>query len=188
MKSAFFDTTTPVTLSENRRPHPVMLAAAIAVIVFSLLGVGAITGLIPSASSAKNDADMSTTNSSVGNPNHLKNNSAGCAQCGIVEAIRAVQTKGSGSGLGAVAGGVTGAVVGNQMGRGNGNTVMTLLGAAGGAFAGNAIEKNVNSHTTYRTTVRMDDGSYRTVSSGHQPGVGIGDKVKIVDGNLVLRS
>jgi outer membrane lipoprotein SlyB len=184
MKSAFFDTTTPVTLTEYRRPHPVMLAAAIAVIVFSLLGVGAITGLIPSANSAKNDAETSTASPA----NHLKNNSAGCAQCGIVEAIRAVQSKGSGSGLGAVAGGVTGAVVGNQMGRGNGNTVMTLLGAAGGAFAGNAIEKNVNSHTTYRTTVRMDDGSYRTVSSGHQPAVGIGDKVKIVDGNLVLRS
>lgn len=185
MKNAFLDTTTPLVFNDQpRRPHPVMLAAAISVIVFSLLGVGAITGLIPTASSAKNDTPASTSSALHGKSGE----NAICSQCGIVEAIRTVQSKGSGSGLGAVAGGVTGAVVGNQMGRGNGNTVMTLLGAAGGAFAGNAIEKNVNSHTTYRTTVRMEDGSYRTISSAQPPAVAIGDKVKVIDGNLSRRS
>ncbi len=187
MKSAFLDTTTPLIIDERRRPHPVMLAAAISLIVFCLLGIGAITGLIPNASSGNTEKSDNSVNASSSAPGHGKNG-VSCGQCGIVEAIRAVQSKGSGSGLGAVAGGVTGAVVGNQMGRGNGNTVMTLLGAAGGAFAGNAIEKNVNSHTSYRITVRMDDGSYRTVSSAQPPSVGVGDKVKVIDGNLIQRS
>jgi outer membrane lipoprotein SlyB len=99
-----------------------------------------------------------------------------------------VEIKGNASGLGAVAGGVTGAVVGNQIGRGNGNTAMTILGAAGGALAGNEIERNVKKRYSYRVKVRMDDGTFRAVSQIGAPAVEVGERVRIINGALVALS
>jgi outer membrane lipoprotein SlyB len=84
--------------------------------------------------------------------------------------------------VGAVAGGVAGAVLGNQVGNGNGKTVATILGAIGGGFAGNAIEKNMKKETVYQVSVRMDDGSRRTVEVAQPPAVG--SKVT-VDGSSI---
>lgn len=173
------------------RPNVLMLGAAVSVILASAVGIGAITGVIPSAMSQKADnasasADQAASGS-TSRPNRLAS-SANCANCGTVDAIRSIELRGDASGVGAVAGGLTGAVVGNQMGRGNGNTAMTILGAAGGAFAGNEIEKNMKKHYTYRVTVRMDDGSFRTVSSSAPPAVSIGDKVRVVNGAVVART
>src|SRR6266487_4193110 len=81
---------------------------------------------------------------------------ATCHRCGTVVSIGRIERKGQGSGVGAVAGGVAGALLGNGMGQGNGRTAMTLLGGAGGAYAGNEIEKNVHKSSTYRIRVRMD--------------------------------
>jgi outer membrane lipoprotein SlyB len=181
----------------QRRLHPLLTAAAVSLTVFSLLGIGAITGLVPSASStsaqqSERSAD-GARNETPGKgeeggravaPAHGPVAKSGCASCGVVEAVRSVQLEGNASGLGAVAGGVTGALVGNQFGRGGGNTAMTLIGAAGGAYAGNSIEKNMNRQTSYRITVRMDDGTYRTISQSHVPAVGNGDRVKVVNGNV----
>lgn len=95
-----------------------------------------------------------------------------CANCGVVESVRAVQQKGQGSGVGAVAGGVLGGLVGNQMGKGSGKTAMTVLGAIGGGLAGNEVEKQQKSSTVYEVTVRMDDGSVRTLTQSNPPATG----------------
>lgn len=95
-----------------------------------------------------------------------------CANCGVIEAVRAVQQKGQGSGVGAVAGGVLGGVVGNQMGKGSGKTAMTVLGAIGGGFAGNEVEKQTRTVTVYEVRVRMDDGSVRTFTQSTEPAPG----------------
>jgi len=63
-----------------------------------------------------------------------------------------------------------------------------ILGAAGGAFAGNEIEKNVKKHYSYRVTVRMDDGTYRTISQANPPSVAVGEKVRVANGTVVARS
>lgn len=174
-----------------RRLHPLLTAAAVSLTVFSLLGIGAITGLIPTASSQlqekgaeKGEAAAKAEEGGKPAAKGAASAKAGCANCGVVETVRMVQLEGNASGLGAVAGGVTGALVGNQFGRGGGNTAMTLIGAAGGAYAGNSIEKNMNRQTAYRITVRMDDGAYRTISQSHVPAVAAGDKVKVVNGNV----
>lgn len=39
--------------------------------------------------------------------------------------------------------------------------------------------------TVYRVTVRMDDGSYRAISQPIAPGIGAGEKVRIVDSALL---
>jgi outer membrane lipoprotein SlyB len=97
-----------------------------------------------------------------------------CATCGSVESVTPVTrtTKPDGPGVGVVAGGVVGAVLGNQVGRGNGRAAATILGAIGGGWAGNAIERNVRKETVYQVGVRMDDGSRRTIEVAQPPTVG----------------
>jgi uncharacterized protein YcfJ len=130
-----------------RKTHPLMLGAAASAIVVSLVGAAAIGGLLPNARSGKTATPAQTsaaaTDSARRGVARLAARDSTCASCGTVESIHVVELKSDASGLGAVAGGVTGAVVGNQMGRGNGNTAMAILGAAGGALAGNEIEKNM---------------------------------------------
>ncbi len=112
-----------------------------------------------------------------------------CADCGTVEAVTPVQRQGDVNGvavgnttigLGTVAGGVVGGLLGNQVGGGSGKTAMTVLGAAGGAFAGNQIEKNMKKVTVYQVRVRMNDGSTRNVEVSTS--VPVGSRV-IVEGN-----
>jgi outer membrane lipoprotein SlyB len=105
-----------------------------------------------------------------------------CATCGRVESVNAVQQQGQGSGLGAVAGGVLGGVLGNQVGKGNGRTAMTVLGAVGGGYAGHEVEKRVRTETAYQVRVRMDDGTLRTVTQKQAPAVG--SRVTVEDGRL----
>ena len=163
----------------TRRLHPVILATAIAVLVFSLLGIASLTGLMPLAHSEKNGVSEA-----VGAQHR---NAILCASCGVVEAVRVVSTSGHSSGLGAVAGGITGAILGNQVGRGNGNTAMTVIGAAGGAYAGNSIEQNMNHSYSYRISVRMDDGSYRSLSQVSAPTVAVGERVRVVSGTVIAQ-
>lgn len=85
-----------------------------------------------------------------------------CATCGVVESVAAVKRSQPTTGVGAVGGAVVGGLLGNQVGGGNGRAAMTVIGAVGGGYAGNAIEKNVKAVTVYQVRVRMDDGSTRT--------------------------
>jgi len=175
-----------------RTTHPLMLGAAASVMVVSLLGAAAMTGILPNAHSDKTEMPAQKNAAASESVRHGADSPAArdysCTSCGTIEAIRTVEVKGAGTGLGAVAGGVTGALVGNQIGRGKGNTAMTILGAAGGTFVGNEIEKNVKKHYSYRVTVRMDDGSFRTVSQSAAPALAVGQRVRIVDGAVVARS
>jgi outer membrane lipoprotein SlyB len=95
-----------------------------------------------------------------------------CAVCGHVESVRAVQRTQPTTGVGAVAGGVVGGLVGNQFGHGNGRAVTTIAGAVGGGFAGNAIEKHVHKATVYEVSVRMQNGTLRTVETKTAPPIG----------------
>ncbi len=105
---------------------------------------------------------------------------ASCRSCGTVESVHVVQVKGQGTGVGAVTGGVLGGVVGNQFGGGNGKAAMTVLGAIGGGFAGNEVERRVRSESSFDVRVRMDDGSSRVVRQSHS--VAVGTRV-VVEGN-----
>ena len=108
-----------------------------------------------------------------------------CATCGVVESVQAVQQQGQGSGVGVVAGGVAGGLLGNQFGSGKGKTAMTVLGAIGGGFAGNEVEKRVRTETVYDITVRMDDGSTRSFRRTQAMAVGA---AVVVDGNTLRLS
>ena len=114
-----------------------------------------------------------------------------CADCATVEAVTAVQRQGQVNGvavgnqtigLGTVAGGLIGGLLGNQVGGGNGKTLATVAGLAGGALAGNTIEKNMKQVTVYDVRVRMDDGSKRNMEVSSV--VPVGSKVIVEGKNL----
>src|SRR6185295_3868089 len=111
-----------------------------------------------------------------------------CADCGVVTDVKEVTVKGEGTGLGAVAGGVAGAVVGSQVGSGRGKVLAEVAGAAGGAYAGHQVEKYARSKKRYDVSVRLDDGSTKTVSFETAPSWRAGDKVKVVNETLQLRN
>jgi outer membrane lipoprotein SlyB len=105
-----------------------------------------------------------------------------CTNCGVVENVESFTEKGPASGGGAVAGGLLGAIVGHQIGNGRGKELATVAGAVGGAFAGNAIEKNANQVTRYHVGVRMNDGTQQLFTLNAPPSIAVGDHVLIVDG------
>jgi outer membrane lipoprotein SlyB len=104
----------------------------------------------------------------------------------VVQSVHYVEQEGQGTGLGAVAGGVVGGVLGHQIGSGRGNTVATIAGAAGGAYAGNKVEKNQKKKSYWSVAIKMDSGQARTFTYSSQPTVGEGERVKLVDGGRRL--
>lgn len=107
---------------------------------------------------------------------------------GVVDSIELVQqgnATGSTIGIGTLAGAVVGGVVGNQVGRGRGNTAATVIGAAGGAYVGHQLEnKPTQRADVFRITVRMDDGSYQSLTQASNNNFRVGDRVRLESGVL----
>ncbi|HEX9396794.1 MAG TPA: glycine zipper 2TM domain-containing protein [Burkholderiales bacterium] len=103
---------------------------------------------------------------------------------GVVESVREVAVPGEAKGGGAVTGGILGGLLGSQFGSGGGRKLLTVLGAAGGAVAGHNIEKDATATKRWEISVRLDDGSTKTLSSDVQPVWHAGDRVRYLDGRL----
>ncbi len=181
--------------------NPVLIIAAIALILFSAVGIGAIMGWIPTSIGSDAGPQTADTPAKAAAPASVPQkqraatakatpapersaSKATCAECGVIESVREVDTKGKTSGLGGVGGAVVGGLLGSQVGGGRGKDVMTVAGAVGGAVAGNEIEKRVKSTKSYQITVRLDDGSTREFTESPPPTWRAGDKVRIVDGQI----
>lgn len=157
--------------------HPLVAAAAIAVIVMCAVGVAAVMGWLPSPSAnphadtpvaeagpedanlapAQAQAQPSAPQAQQARPASAPRASApapakqACQSCGVVETIRQVQVPvkdNSDHLVGTIGGGVVGGVVGNQFGGGSGKTALTVLGAVGGALAGREVERNIRQQQT----------------------------------------
>lgn len=104
---------------------------------------------------------------------------------GVVDAIEMTAPAQSGIGAGTVIGGILGGVLGNQVGGGTGNTLATVAGVVGGAVAGNQLEKNTNQRPSgYNVRVRLDNGSYQSVTQDNVSDLRIGDRVRIENGRV----
>lgn len=155
-------------------------AAWIGVAALALCGVAGASYLVgrsaqrvePAATPVAADEPAQTAPTAATKDTKEASARAVCADCGVVESVQAVTQKGEGSGVGAVAGGVVGGLLGNQMGAGQGKTAMTVLGAVGGGFAGNEVEKRARSTTVYKVRVRTDEGTLRTFEQASAPAVG----------------
>lgn len=102
-----------------------------------------------------------------------------------VQSVREVKDPGQHTGLGPIAGGIAGAVLGDQIGgKGNTRKVLTVLGAAGGAYAGREIEKQAKATKHWEIDVRRDDGATEIIRSEVAPPYNAGDRVRLVEGRL----
>lgn len=107
------------------------------------------------------------------------------ARSGIVESVRESVTQKDASGLGMVAGGLIGGGLGSLVGAGNGKTVATIVGAVGGGYVGNQVEKN-QTQVSYDVIVRYDDGSYGSIRQGSPTGLRVGDRVVVTSNSIQL--
>ncbi|MBB1597809.1 glycine zipper 2TM domain-containing protein [Achromobacter sp. UMC46] len=168
------------TRIENPRRglHPLVAAAAIAVIVMCAVGVAAVMGWLPSpsanphadapvAGAGPESANLAPAPQAAASPAPAQTGrpasaaaprpaapapaQQACQSCGVVESVRQVQVPvkdNSDHLVGTIGGGVVGGVVGNQFGGGSGKTALTVLGAVGGALAGREVERNIRQQQT----------------------------------------
>ena len=183
----------------EKRPgilYPLMLIAAITVIVFSVAGIATMMGWLPSVQSgsepaARTGAVPPAAPAAAPAPKvaasrpRIASSAAACADCGVVESIQAVEVPGEGSALGAIGGAVVGGVLGNQVGRGRGRTAATVVGAGAGAYAGHEIEKNVKKSVSYQVRVRMNDGTVRTIQENAPPALSVGQRVRVTGQGVI---
>jgi outer membrane lipoprotein SlyB len=195
--------------------HPLLTVAAVAVTVFSAVGVATLTGMIPASSGTPKEQPLApaqivapapapvvaapkskpvkkkpAVRTSVQEPIYqevaeIQKPVVQPGLLGMVESIAEVKEPGEAKGLGVVAGGVAGAVLGHQVGSGRGNKIATILGAVGGAIAGNHVEKQARAEKRWDVTVRLDDGTTQTFSSPAEPFWHAGDRVRLHEGKLL---
>lgn len=149
------------------KTHPAVIVAGATVLLISAMGVAGLTGLLPAAASKLEDPATITVRQIIA-PDAQRARAphaqaATCKHCGVIESIRVVEIRGDSSGRGAVA------------------------GATGGVYAGDTIEKNVKKSTAYRITLRMDNGTYRTLSQPEAPRFAVGERARIAKGLVLER-
>ncbi|PQA78143.1 glycine zipper 2TM domain-containing protein [Rhodoferax sp. TS-BS-61-7] len=150
----------PLSTNQSRfsRLHPLVAVAAGSVVLVSLLGAAAITGILPNSNAkAASDgvaisapADVSTPAAKTSvqkaasqkpatqkSSTQVAANSNAPAQPAAAPAAPAQKNSVVGIGVGALVGGA----LGSQIGSGDGKTLATIAGAVGGGYVGNEIAK-----------------------------------------------
>lgn len=98
---------------------------------------------------------------------------------GTIDSIQMRQGSDSGIGVGAVVGGVVGGLLGNQVGGGNGKKAATVAGVIGGAMVGHQMERSAQVRDVYQIGVRMDNGSYQTITQDNAADLQVGSRVRV---------
>ncbi|MDE1981947.1 MAG: glycine zipper 2TM domain-containing protein [Betaproteobacteria bacterium] len=195
------------------KTSPFIIAASVAVIVFCVVGIAALTGVLPGRSKAPDtpavaqEAPAKPGEPLLGPlPGPSPQASRGlvpppgsapgmmpppgsapapvCTTCGVITSIRLVEKPGEATPLGMVAGGLVGGILGHQVGSGGGKDLATIAGAVGGGLAGREIEERARSTRVHEITVRMEDGRERTFTQQADPSFVVGDRVRLVQGAL----
>jgi outer membrane lipoprotein SlyB len=87
--------------------------------------------------------------------------------------------------VGGIGGALIGGGIGSLFGGGSGQTVATVIGAAGGAYAGSQAAQRSQTFV-WRIGVRYDDGSVATVQQTTAPALRIGDRVRVTGSGIQL--
>ena len=138
-------------MNNLRKTHQMVLIAAVALTMFSLLGSAAITGLIPSVSGKEDlqamdeqgTADENTSTSANPTPS-TKRNSAGsqvavCTSCGTIVAILAME----------------------------------------GQISNTSGDKEIRMAPAYQIKLRMHNGTYQTITQHSRPQYLVGDVIRL---------
>lgn len=137
------------------RIHPLVAVAAASVIVVSLLGAAAITGVLPRAQ-ANSPAELTASTQaqataaptaavpqrSSNGHTHVQQSAPKVASAANIPAqAPAAAAPDNYSPVGIGIGAAIGGLLGNQVGSGDGKTLATIAGAVGGGYVGNEIAK-----------------------------------------------
>lgn len=154
--------------------HPIIQSKSLLTVALAL-SLSACGNMNAPMASGPNSAYPASTNST-----------GAYTRYGVVQSIELVPMNNAGPGgvgVGTVAGAVVGGIVGNQIGKGSGNTAATVLGAAGGAYAGYELEKrNQQQASGYKFTIRLNDGTYQSIIQAANEDIRVGDRVQIDNG------
>src|SRR5256714_3939433 len=170
--------------------HPLIWVAGVVFILFCGAGVAAMMGWIGSGKAAPSPISNLDKTRAPDRPHAAPKvqHVAICLECGVVQSVHEVDTKGAGSGAGAVGGAVVGGVLGHQVGEGDNRKIGAVVGAVAGGLLGNEIEKEVRTTKSFEVTVRPDDGSNRGTSEATRSPWPVGTKARVINGVLHANS
>lgn len=147
----------PLSTNQSRfsRLHPLVAVAAGSVVLVSLLGAAAITGILPNSNakaasdgvaiSAPADVSAPAAKTSVQKAASQKpatqKSSTQVASNSSTPAQPAAAPAQKNSVVGIGVGALVGGALGSQIGSGDGKTLATIAGAVGGGYVGNEIAK-----------------------------------------------
>lgn len=151
-----------MTTEINNSPSPLMWISSMAIVLFSGVGIAAFMGWIPTTYGSQSTVPKAAA--AAASPVHktymhvaaISQSKVTCADCGVIESVRVINVAGKTSGI----------------------------GLAGGAVAGDAIEKHSGATRTYEVIVRFDDRSRRVFNEASQPAWRSGDHVRVIDGAI----
>lgn len=83
------------------------------------------------------------------------------------------------TGLGAVIGAAAGGLLGSAIGQGSGRDVAMVLGALGGGFFGNDVQKKQDTQAGMHITVRLGNGVIVAITQPMDANIRVGDYVVI---------
>ena len=100
---------------------------------------------------------------------------------GVIEKITSVELQSNHhTGVGAVVGGIAGLGVGSLIGGGTGRDVAMVLGAVGGALAGNEVQNKYDKPVPgQQVIVRINNGVLMSVTQAQNPNLYLGQRVYI---------
>lgn len=140
------------------------------------LGAGAVTDYKMVAQSRVADViAVKEIKESVGTPREICENVQVRQQAPVQDPNRIAGT---------TLGGLAGGLLGNQVGGGSGKTIATIAGAAGGAYAGNRVQKDMQQKDLVATTERR----CRTVYDKSQKTVGYQVRYRLDGKDGVVRT
>jgi outer membrane lipoprotein SlyB len=107
------------------------------------------------------------------------------ARVGTVISITQDTVQNVNTAVGGIGGALIGGGIGSLFGGGSGQTVATVIGAAGGAYAGSQAAQRSQTFV-WRIGVRYDDGTVATVQQTTAPALRIGDRVRVSNTGIEL--
>jgi hypothetical protein len=155
--------------SGSTRISPLVVAVTASVVIAGLIGLIALTGVLPNKRAPMRDeGPLPRGESKPSQPGT-------CALCGTVESIRMVEVQDE----------TTSTKSGADTAGTGASQTLSVLDTLSGVVSGSEAERNARKRKVFRVTLRMDDGSFRAISLSSPPAFAVGDKVRVVEGRLV---
>jgi hypothetical protein len=156
------------------RASPVLLGAALVITLACALALGSAAGVIPNlAPHRPMPYEPVTLPAPAGGDAALQ-----CPTCGTVLMIRTYEVRGEPFDTG-------GATAPGTVAPGTAKATGSAVSAARPADTAMPAQDPLKKRSVFRVTLRMEDGSVRTVSQGAEPEFRPGDKVRLLPGSVV---